>query len=199
MVIRAVRSLLAVGMVTTLLAAAAPNDYLQAQSAALTSRSTAGDGLNVIELRVSARRLNRPLKTSGFSMVGLTWRGESPPIRVRARSGDRWRAWRTPDLLTDGPDKRSGEGAGRSATVLLWVGPSDAVQVDVRGQSPRDLRLTLMEEDDSASSQRAAAAAASEPVARSESARKKAPSNAPRPQLRGRRLWGADPRLKDEL
>ena len=199
MAISGTRSLLSLAMMVTLFVVSEPREQAPASATAVTTLAATDDGLDVIDLRVTPSRLDRTIETAGFAMVGLTWLGSSPVIRVRVRAGDRWRAWRTPAVLGDGPDRRSREGEGRNATALLWVGPADAIQIDVLGSRPRDLRLTLMQADDGATSRRAAAAASASPgpTTPPQSTRAGTPTSPPRPQLRGRRKWGADPRLRD--
>ncbi len=165
------------------------------------------DGLDVLDLPLTASRLRRPMNTLAFSMAGVTWSGEIPAatgIRLRVRSHGRWSRWRTPELLTDGPNRGSAEGEGRGATDLLWVGSADGIEIDVRGSTPPDLALTLMRADDSPLSQAAARASVRDSPAtrqapdRLAKKKKKAkPTAAPRPRLRGRRAWGADPRLRE--
>jgi hypothetical protein len=126
-----------------------------------------------------------PLATTTYEMVALTWRGEdSVPAKVRTRTDDSWSTWRRLPLLTDLPDSDSGEGNGVRGTDLLWVGPSDGVQVSIRGTRPRALRLALIDPGVLPSD----TGAALKPAA----GRAATGSGAPRPTLLYRSLWGAD-------
>jgi hypothetical protein len=131
------------------------------------------------------------LSSSLYSMVGLTWEESlvSPVLDIRARSGGRWGEWRGMSCLHDGPDRGSGEGAARGGTDLAWIGPSDGVQVRVTGGRPRGLRLVLLHpwtqpEDDLET-----------PDGRRRDRR--GVGVVPRPEVRGRRRWGADESWRD--
>jgi len=137
-----------------------------------------------------------PRRTSSYSMLGLTWRGVDPTLRVRSRGPEGWRAWREVDALAESAGV-GGEGTpGLRASELLWMGPSDGVQVDVVGQRHRGLRLVLIDPGVRAADRTAAAGAAraSSPAARTASpASQRAPQRAPQPELISRAKWGADP------
>jgi hypothetical protein len=89
----------------------------------------------------------------GFSAVGVTWLPdpdlEEVAVQVRTRAGGRWRAWTDVEVqLGTGSDPASREAQdARTGSDLLFVGPSDAVQVrvDSAGGTPRDLRLSLVD------------------------------------------------------
>lgn len=136
----------------------------------------------------------RVIETTGFSMLGVTWRSGTAHVRVRVRrAAGGWSAWEPVERLHDGPDLDTGE-ARRTppATEPVWVGRAEAVQVEVSG-TPRDPVLALIDpghraEDD----QDAADDAAGDEV---DTAR--ALGRAPMPELRTRKQWGANPDLHD--
>ncbi len=148
----------------------------------------AAEGVAALDLPLGAERLDRPLRTSGFDLVGITWRGEAPPVRVRTRTDGRWSGWRATTVLADGPDRDSGESRSVSGTDLLWAGGADRIVVDVQGPAPRDLSLTLMQ----VPAQAPAAARSVAPSSRTAAGR-----NHFRPRYYGRRTWGADPSLRN--
>ncbi|HEY0891126.1 MAG TPA: hypothetical protein VGE38_16100, partial [Nocardioides sp.] len=84
-------------------------------------------GGGVSEVTVPLRgRIGKPLRTNGFSMVGVTWTGAATPatVRVRWRAGTGWSRWRSLPLQTDLPN--GGEAAGaraRRGTQPVWTGP----------------------------------------------------------------------------
>jgi hypothetical protein len=123
---------------------------------------------------------------SRFSMVGFTWPSGDARLRVRVRTDGHWGSWQYAEPMPDIPDPASEEGRrARSGTELVWVGGSDAVQVDSAEAPVRGLQMTLIEPG--------AAPALEVP----RTARPKAkPRKAPRPDLRSRRAWGANERLR---
>ncbi|MCD4535858.1 peptidoglycan recognition protein [Nocardioides sp. cx-169] len=134
----------------------------------------------------------RPQRTSPYSMLGLTWRGADPSsLRFRSRGASGWSSWRTAEILRDGPTAGT-ESRGRRGTEPMWVGPSDGVQVDVRGSGHRDLRLVLIDPGvlPSDASARAGSVTAS---GRGSTRAAAKPTAAPRPPLLFRKAWGADP------
>jgi uncharacterized protein with LGFP repeats len=123
------------------------------------------------------------LRTSRFSMVGATWRGDEPRLEVRTLRPGGWTAWQHADPMADGPSIRNG-----GATDLLWVDDSSAIQVRTDGPTPARLDLVLIDpgrvptDDDPAP----------DPV-RPLRDRATRPTHAPQPELRGRNDWDADP------
>src|SRR6476659_1506153 len=80
-----------------------------------------GSGVQSVDVPITARSL-RPvvhgraagtrtpmLRTSTYRMLGLTWHGADPHLRVRTRSAGAWSAWRPMPTLTDLPDADSPE------------------------------------------------------------------------------------------
>lgn len=128
-------------------------------------------------------------RTSSYSMLGVTWRGSAPTLRLRTHNAGGWSPWQVPEVLDDGPD-----GAERTtlrATELLWVGLSDGVQVDAGGAGYRNLQLVLIDPGVLPSDQIAPLT----PTAHRGATRGIAPvsKRAPRPPLFSRQQWGADP------
>jgi uncharacterized protein with LGFP repeats len=143
-------------------------------------------GISARDVRLGDTLLNRPLRTSGVDLVGLTWRGEAGAIRVRTRSAGSWTDWRPVPVLEDRPDDGSTESSGVSGTDLLWVDEADRVEVDVAGPAPAGLSMALIDVS------RTATTLDSEPAARASPG-----SNPLRPRMLWRNAWGADPRLRD--
>ena len=86
------------------------------------------------------------LSSTTYRMVALTWRGDAAAaLRIRSRAEGHWSLWRKLAPLTDLPDATSGEGNGVHGTELLWMGPSDGIQVIVRGHRPEQLTLQLID------------------------------------------------------
>jgi len=113
----------------------------------------------------------------------VTWTGEAAVTEVRTRGARGWTAWRRLAPLTDLPED---EGNGLRGSELLWVGPSDGVQVRVSRGTPTDLRLVLIDPGvlpgDADPALGDAPAADLRAVA----------EGAPRPALLSRASWGAD-------
>ena len=131
-------------------------------------------------------------------MLALTWdsRDPAPVLEVRTRADGRWGDWQPVPPLADRPDASSGEGAAVASTELMWTGPSDGVRVRVGGAWPRGLTLVLLQPwaqpgDD------AADAETDEPLGRTPAARGSRAGRVPRPDLRGRRQWGAREAWRD--
>src|SRR3712207_1255346 len=92
-----------------------------------------------------ARAARGPLRTTAFSMLGLTWHGAAAPrILVRTHTAEGWTRWRAVPLLTDLPDSAVEGRRGLRATPPWWVGPADGGGVRVQG-SVRDLELALID------------------------------------------------------
>lgn len=146
----------------------------------------ADPGTTVRSLEVRAGEARTPRATSSYSMVGLTWRGADPTLRVRSRGPEGWRPWREAEVLVDGAG--AGEGApGLRATELLWMDRSDGVQVDVDGSGHRGLRLVLIDPGVRAEDRTAA------PSSRPSQRVAPASDRAPQPEMVSRKRWGADP------
>jgi N-acetylmuramoyl-L-alanine amidase len=126
------------------------------------------------------------LSSTTYRMVALTWRGDdAAALRIRSRSEGRWSHWRKLAPLTDLPDATSREWSGVHGTELLWIGPSDGIQVIVRGPRPEQLALQLI--DPGVLDSDADPVAHTRPGTARELRR-----GAPRPDLLYRKQWGAD-------
>lgn len=83
-----------------------------------------------------------------FSLLGVTWDDPSADlhgtvqVRTRGASGAQWSSWQQVQAHNDdAPDPGSEEGHGadvRGSTAPLWVGRSDAVEVQVLPDEPAD-------------------------------------------------------------
>jgi len=114
-----------------------------------------------------------------FSMVGFTWDGRREArLRVRVRSDGTWGGWQRTERIP-----------GASGSELLWVGRSDAVQVESIDRPVRGLAMTLIDP-------RHVSLPAKAPAARPDGKPKK-PKRAPRPEMHSRKAWGADERLRE--
>jgi hypothetical protein len=181
---------LATGLLALPAAHADPGSGAGSEPSTIRLRADGGSPVRSAEVPVGSGRQD-PQRTSPYSMLGLTWRGADPSsLRFRSHGASGWSPWRTAEVLQDGPTAGT-ESNGRRATEPVWVGPSDGVQVDVRGSGHRDLRLVLIDPGVLASD---ATTASSPSVARTSArqARPK-PDFAPPPPLHSRRSWGADP------
>jgi len=160
--------------------------------------SDPGSGVRSVDVPLTARTLRTVgaaraagtrtpmLRTSTYRMLGLTWHGADPQLRVRTRSAGAWSAWRPMPALTDLPDTGTPEGSRPvHGTEPLWVGPSDGVQVGVRGPA-RDLELVLIDPGTGSSDE---ATGGPLPLPRTTPS---TPDRAPRPEILTRRDWGAD-------
>ena len=126
------------------------------------------------------------LSSTTYRMVALTWRGDdAAALRIRSRAEGRWSHWRMLAPLTDLPDATSGEGNGVHGTELLWIGPSDGIQVIVRGPRPEQLTLQLI--DPGVLESDFDLVTHTRPGTARELRR-----GAPRPDLLYRKQWGAD-------
>jgi uncharacterized protein with LGFP repeats len=111
------------------------------------------------------------MDASKFSMVGFTWSSGDARLRLRVRTDGRWGSWQRAERI---PEARSG-------TELMWVGGSDGIQVESESAPAPGLQLTLIEPG-------------ADPTWTP--ARPK-PGPDRRPDLRSRKDWGADNRLRD--
>jgi hypothetical protein len=162
-----------------------------------TLRLAAEPGLGVEAIDVPLRSRFRPtdnggyrtkrMRTSQFSMVGFTWPEPDLELRLRVRvhDGGRWRSWRKAEPMPDIADPSTAEGrrAG-TGTEVIWVGGSDAVQVESVQPPPRGLEMALIEPDGVTPEW------AAEPRAVRD-------GNLRPADLRPRRAWGADKRLRN--
>ena len=131
------------------------------------------------------------LSSTPYSMLALTWdpTDAAPELEVRTRADGRWSEWRPVPVLADGPDALSDEHSSVAGTDLMWIGPSDGVQVRAGGVLPAGLSLVLMQPwaqpgDEDAEH-------LGEPVGRTAAGRGSQAGAVPRPRQRGRRKWGA--------
>lgn len=127
---------------------------------------------------------SKPRNTEPFSLLGVTWTGESSPgrydVAVRTRSGGEWTGWTPLEVSYD-----EGERGGRAGTAPYWSGASDGVQMrfTVRdGERPEDIELALID------------------PGRSPADREAAPElqSADQPTIRTRADWGADESLRTD-
>ena len=138
------------------------------------------------------------LSSTPYSMLGLTWddRDADPVLEVRTRTDGQWGDWLPMAPLADRPDASSGEGTAVASTELVWIGLSDGVRVRVGGVRPRGLTLVLLQPwaqpGDEASDDES-----DEPLARTAAARGSRAGRVPRPELHGRRQWGARESWRD--
>ena len=138
------------------------------------------------------------LSSTPYSMLGLTWdrRDAAPVLQVRTRTDGQWGDWLPMAPLADLPDGSSGEGTAVASTELVWIGPSDGVRVRVGGVRPRGLTLVLLQPwaqpGDDASDEES-----DQPLGRTATARGSRAGHVPRPQLHGRRQWGARESWRD--
>jgi uncharacterized protein with LGFP repeats len=135
------------------------------------------------------------LRTTTYSLVGVTWRGADPDVRVRSRTDGQWGNWRSLGVLDDRPDLDAEGDPGLRGSEPLWVGTADGVQVRVR-RAARPLTLVLIDPGHVPGDRAAPGGAGSvdvRPAAAGPAARAGAVvTGAPRPDLRGRRAWAAD-------
>ena len=156
-----------------------------------------------LSVRVDGGRRTSTLRTSGFSMAGVTWTGGRAPGRVAIRwpSPDGgWGRWRGLPRQTDLPS--AGEQAGRQGTQVVWTGRQRLAQVAVLGHRPRGLRLALIDTGPAEPTARPASAAsarslAATPTATTAGVAARRPSRAPEPALYSRGDWGADRRWRN--
>ena len=132
-----------------------------------------------------------PLRTTLFSMLGLTWHGAAQPrILVRTHTAAGWTGWRAVPLLTDLPDSTVEGRPGLRATQPWWVGPSDGVDVRVTG-SVRDLELALIDPGQTMGN------ATTQARRTMSKPNKHKPKAAPRPRIKSRNAWGANEKWRD--
>ena len=85
------------------------------------------------------------LSSTPYSMLALTWDATepAPQLEVRTRADGRERV-AAGAVLADGPDAFSDEDTSVAGTDLMWIGPSDGVQVRAGGGRPAGLSLVLL-------------------------------------------------------
>ncbi|HEY9252317.1 MAG TPA: hypothetical protein VIP06_06610, partial [Nocardioides sp.] len=87
--------------------------------------------------RSAAAASTEKLRTTTFSMVGVSWTGaETPQVEVRVSKSDQWREWQELPLQEDLPDGGEGDVAARGkverrGTQPVWTGRASGVQVRV--------------------------------------------------------------------
>ncbi|PZS34626.1 MAG: hypothetical protein DLM59_04415, partial [Pseudonocardiales bacterium] len=124
--------------------------------------------------------------THSYSAVAVTWaadKGLGPvTAQVRGKQGSRWTEWHTAEADDQSPPAR---GEKRLGSELVWLGPSQGVDVSVTsasGRSPRDVAVRLIDPGTSA--------ADASPGGRQP--RAKANADPTRPTIYARDQWGAD-------
>lgn len=154
--------------------------------------------------RSAAAASTEKLRTTTFSMVGVSWTGaQTPQVEVRVSKSDQWREWQELPLQEDLPDGGEGDVAARGkverrGTQPVWTGRASGVQVRVEGAQPKDLKLTLIntgpQEDVKAPKREAddlGYGSASNGSANGRVARSR-PKWAPKPVIFTRSQWGAN-------
>ena len=132
-----------------------------------------------------------PIGTSGFSLVGFTWRGAwDPHLQVRTLSRRGWSRWQAVPRLHDVPDTGTEGIAGQRASQPWWVGRSTGIDVRVTA-GVRDLTMALIDPGTHPTDRSARRAAnVGKPNAEE-------PDAAPRPYIRSRKSWGAKERWRN--
>jgi hypothetical protein len=150
-------------------------------------------------VRVEGGRRTATLRTSGFSMAGVTWTGARAPGRVAIRWPDAdggWGRWRTLPRQTDLP--AASEQRERRGTQVVWAGRHRQVQVEVLGHRPRGLRLTLIDTGPAEPTTAPSRSPAARSVVTTRSAvAARRPTRAPKPAMYTRGDWGADRRWRN--
>ncbi len=135
--------------------------------------------------------------TAKFSAVGVTWREANGvgdvSVAVRGHApGGNWGGWQAVGPAED--DKETPARAAKDPPVtrggaeLVWLGPSDGVELSVtwiNGRAPRDITADLIDPTDAPSDANPVAIA----PPKTESA-----GRVPRPAIFNRAAWGADER-----
>jgi len=176
--------------------AAAPSSARPRRPLQLQPDGVAALDLPLADLPATTRRdrgLRTPvIETSRFTALGVTWRRGGGRVRARwRRESGGWTEWRLLPRLGHGPDPDSSEGKGAaSATELLWVAPSDAVQLELAGDQ-RDAVLALLRPHRRVRDSVVAAAPGLDRV------RAREAGAVPMPGLLYRKAWDPDPRLRN--
>ena len=119
------------------------------------SESESGDALGGSDehAELAPVAVSEELVDGSFSAVGVTWLPDPAldevAVQVRTRAEGRWGDWTHVEVqLGSGSDAASSEAErARAGSDLLFVGPSDAVQVrvDSAGAQPQDVRVSLID------------------------------------------------------
>lgn len=142
------------------------------------------------------------LSTSPYKMVAVTWTSGHPDVQVRHRSDQGWSEWIELEPLTDGPNAGDVEarGAKTQGSALMWVGPSDGVQV--RSTVATGTQLVLIDPGTLASDRDTkrttatpgAGATTTKTASATTTAKKRTRAKqAPMPKLRRRYIWKPNP------
>lgn len=131
--------------------------------------------------------------TRTFEMLGVTWRSRNAPdVEVRTHTEGAWTQWRDLEALGEHAPDRNTREATRSthssarASELIWVGPSDGVQVRVDG-GRKGLRVVLVDPGSSPVDTQAV-----EAPAKTQTSARTAASGSPEPWMRKRGHWDAN-------
>ena len=158
--------------------------------------SHGGSGVDSLDILLDSRQLTalgggrwqtKQLPTSTHSMVALTWTRASqcPPFASGPESVGSGRDGRHSPPLQDLPDLDAEERTAVAGTDLVWIGAADGIQVDVSGDRPEGLTLVLLHPAQDLGLARIAPRT-------SLRGEEQTQERAPRPELRGRRDWGAE-------
>ncbi len=118
---------------------------------------------------------------ASFSQVAVTWRSGDLTALARAHGRDGWTAWEDLDRITGH--------TGVQGTDLIWMGPSDRVQVRVSGSGSATARVVLI---DSAGRAADAPVRRTTPSAAAKPHKPRKPHRAPQPHVLSRHRWGAN-------
>jgi len=144
-------------------------------------------------LREATRRLDngRADLRASFAQVAVTWRSGDLTAVARAHGNRGWTAWQDLDRITGHAGVgHTGVGhTGVQGTDLIWMGPSDRVQVRVDGSGAATARVVLIDSRGRASDA-PVRRTASQPAAKPHKPHK--PDRAPKPHLLSRHRWGAN-------
>ena len=127
------------------------------------------------------------LATTTYTMAAFVWSASSnasPAFRLRSRRGDDWGPWTPVPSMHGGQDDGMEGRSGQIGTELMWVGRSTAIQYEVSGARPDQLRLVLLHPRPRLSD-----------VSRARVSRSPLSKTAPaalEPSLFSRQDWGAD-------
>ncbi len=87
------------------------------------------------------------LDTTTYTMAAFVWAADSkeePTFRLRTRSGATWGPWTPVPSVHGGQDVGAETGSDHTGTELVWAGRSNAIQYEVAGAWPDNLRLLLL-------------------------------------------------------
>ncbi|MYW00053.1 peptidoglycan recognition protein [Streptomyces sp. SID3343] len=138
--------------------------------------------------------------TAAYSLLGVTWAdpgaGARVAVHVRTRTAGVWSRWH--ELHADGESLGRGRQSEREGTEPFWAGGSDGVQVRVGvliGDTPRDLRLELIDPGASAVDHRPPTPPKPNPPS---GPGRDVRGRAARPAIVARKDWGADESIRDK-